>query len=76
MKTIYIIYSESGDAGECNLVFDENLKCIDGWSCDDATWRDDYFNGFMEQLGITVKDFHPKLTEEFVAKRAKKFFGL
>lgn len=75
MKTIYIIYSE-GEAGECDIVFDSNLKVIDGWSCNDATWRGEYFDGLMKQLGIIVKSSHPKLTEKVVEKAALKLFGL
>jgi hypothetical protein len=62
MKTIYIIYTER--YGENNLVFDSKLKCIDGWSCNDATWRDEYFNGLMKQLGIEVLSELPEGTDE------------
>lgn len=75
MKTIYIIFSE-GKAGECQIVFNDKLKVMDGWSCNDATWRGEYFNGLLEDFGVKVKSSHPSLTDKVVEKAALKHFGL
>ena len=52
MKTIYHIYSDKD--GECQGMFDESEVYLDGWFCDDANWRNEYFSGFMEKLGLNV----------------------
>lgn len=57
MKTIYIVYTELG--GENDLVFDHTFKCLDMWSCNDATWRNEYFAPFMRSLGINVLEEFP-----------------
>lgn len=62
MTIIYIIYTER--YGENDLVFDSKFKCIDGWSCNDATWRGEYFNGMMKKLGVEVRNELPAHIDE------------
>lgn len=66
MKTAYFFYTEK--FGENEGVFDETGKLIDCWSCNDANWRDEYFNGFMEKLGIKMQ----RLPKKFEAKAIKQ----
>ena len=63
MKTVYIVYRE--DNGEYEAVATEDGKIIGLWACNDATWRHEYFNGFMQLLGFTVKQkAPPHITEK------------
>ena len=72
MKTIYII-SVCNDYGEADFVFDEEGIIIDFWANNDADWRHEYFNGFMEELGINVLNEAPKRMKlEEKAKRKMK----
>lgn len=60
MRRIYNIYVE--EAGEAEAMYvehdDDGFKLIGYWFMNDATWRGEYFDGFMEELGITVE--YPK----------------
>ena len=51
MKKLYFIFS-GGECGEVDGVFDENENIIGYWFCNDATWRNEYFSGFMKSLGF------------------------
>lgn len=61
-KTIYIIYTEA--CGENNIVFDDKFKVITAWSCNDATWRDEYFQPLMDYLGVKVLENLPESVDE------------
>lgn len=76
-KVIYIAYFCEGNLGEVEGVFDDKGKLMDAWCCNDASWRGEYMNGFMEKLGITVKDgeFPAKWKKKAVAD-LHKFFGI
>jgi len=68
MKTIYFIYSE-GECGEVNGVFDAEENILGYWSCNDATWRNEYFSGFMAKLKIKcVEDMPDKLQQHLEKK--------
>lgn len=55
MVTIYSVYIEDCDfGGEVEGMIDESGKVLGFWFSNDASWRDEYFNGFMEELGIKV----------------------
>lgn len=75
-KTIYIIYTEN--CGENNIVFDAKFKCLGAWSCNDATWRNEYFSGFMRDLGIEVLEQLPQSVnaDRLIAKAIKDTMGL
>ena len=72
-KVIYSVRCED-DYGEYEGMIDEDGNILDIWSNNDATWRDEYFNGFMAELGITVKSgtaAHRKILK----KQAKELWG-
>lgn len=52
MKTLYFVYDEQ--EGEVEGMFDTQGTLLGTWCCNDASWRDEYFSGFMEQLGFKV----------------------
>lgn len=54
MKTIYFVNYCGDDCGEVEGMFDVDGKAIDMWCCNDASWRNEYFSGFMSSLGINV----------------------
>jgi hypothetical protein len=69
MKTIYIVRVNDY---ECQAVFDEYSKMLDCWSLNDANWRGEYFNYFMERLDIIVK---PRNATEQERKQIAKVMG-
>lgn len=73
MTTIYIEYVCDDFVGEVEGAFDENGNVLDIWSNNDANWRGEYFNPFMEKLGIEVKS--GKFERELV-EAAKEMWGL
>lgn len=73
MKNIYRFYSEK--YGEVEGMFEEDGKMIDCWSCNDATWRSEYFNGFMKKLGINVLRL-PEKFEKKALEQIRECFGL
>jgi hypothetical protein len=52
MKIIYFAFIESP---EVEGFFDDNLKLIDFWHCNDASWRSEYFNPAFKKLGINIE---------------------
>ena len=59
------------DLGEVEGAFELHGTLIDLWSCNDASWRGEYFDGMMHTLGIDVK-YPYQLSEEketFFTKR-------
>lgn len=55
MKTIYNVYSEGDGDYEVEGMFDEDGNALGMWSCSDARWEGEYFDGFLEALGIKVE---------------------
>lgn len=49
-RTIRIVYTEDTDY----KVFNESGKQIGSWHANDGKWREEYFNPFLEELGIKV----------------------
>lgn len=56
MKTIYHVYICDDDVGEVEGMFDTDGKLLGTWSNNDGNWRGEYFDPFMKELGIEVKD--------------------
>lgn len=54
MRTIYHAYSD--EYGECEAMFDKDGTMIGYWHGNDATWRNEYFSGFMRELGFQVEN--------------------
>jgi hypothetical protein len=46
--------------GEMEGMFDESGKMLGSWCLNDAHWRGEYMEGFLEKLGIVVKDLPNK----------------
>lgn len=72
MKKVYAAYTE--ECGEVEGMFDEDGNLLDLWSSNDATWRNEYFSGFMKKLGIEVKTA-PETMNEKLAEEAEKLWG-
>ena len=73
MKIIYHVYACEGELGEVEGMFDSKGNLISCWCCDDATWRNEYFSGFMQYLGVEVKSRNPTSKD---IKLLEKEFGL
>jgi hypothetical protein len=54
-------------------MFDENGKLLGCWSCNDAKWRHEYFNHFMDRLGIEVLQL-PKKYRKLGIKQLRKHY--
>ncbi len=59
MKTIYHVYYEGyedglPETGEIEGMIDSDGNLLGAWAANDGTWRGEYFDGFMEKLGIEV----------------------
>ncbi len=52
-KKVYCVFIESP---EMQAMFDEKGELLDFWFCNDASWRTEYFSGFMSKMGIEVID--------------------
>jgi hypothetical protein len=52
MKTVYWLYLDT--VGEVEGMFSESGEMLGTWCNNDASWRNDYFCGFMEKLGVDV----------------------
>ena len=74
MKTIYILFYE--DFGEIDIAFDKDGAPLHWWSCNDATWRQEYFGPLMKTLGVEVKTSADPDTRKKFLKNAIKTFGL
>ena len=62
MKTIYFLSICEDNVGEVQGFFDEAGNVVDFWSCNDANWRGEYFDGLLSKLGYDVK--YPKGKKE------------
>lgn len=76
MRNIYVIYTET--CGENDIVFDDRFHCLGAWSCNDATWRNEYFAPFLEKLGIKVLETLPPHinADQLIAEALKTEMGL
>lgn len=61
-KVIYYYYTPAW--GEMQGMFDDTGKMLGSWSCNDANWRGEYMEGFLNKLGIIVD----RLPEKFKQK--------
>ncbi len=69
MKIIYQFYSEN--PFEWEGMFDEKGKLLDYWSCSDANWKSEYFDGFMTKLGIQILPLPEKFRKKAVEQVRK-----
>jgi len=67
-----------GNLGEMDAFFaleGTELKYIDGWDCNDASWRAEYMEGLLKWAGVKVETLPEKYHDE-AAQLAAKAFGL
>lgn len=55
-RVIYHIAISDDDVGEVEGMFDETGALLGSWASNDATWRGEYFNGFLGKLNFDVLD--------------------
>jgi len=60
MKTVWFVYHVGDDCGEVEGMFEVDGTLISWWSCNDAMWREEYFNHFLFKLGIQISSKVPK----------------
>jgi hypothetical protein len=72
MRKLYIAYTE--EVGEVEGIFDQDGTMLDFWSCNDATWRNEYFSPFMERLGFDV-DVAPDWMVKKLEEAARELWG-
>ena len=71
MKKIFRYYSQK-HFSECMV--DENHNILGVWHENDAQWRGEYFNNFMEKLGIEVSSM--KGNNSTIEKNLNDMFGV
>lgn len=71
MKKLYLVGSE-GECGEIQGMFTDGCLLLDFWSCNDADWRTEYFNGVMNELGYEVTDPPASLADKLEKQLIKK----
>jgi len=59
--------------GEYELWFDENDKLVGGYFCNDAVWRDEYFNDIFESIDVTIKNI--EYNEAMAMEASKELWG-
>ncbi len=74
--TIMYVYVCDDYVGEVEGMFYPNGDLLDLWSNNDATWRNEYFRGFMSQLGITVEEVWSDEWQNRLVEAAKEHWGL
>ena len=52
MIIVHVVSVE--DPWEAEGAFLPDGTCLGWWSCNDANWRDEYFNGWLEEVGVKV----------------------
>lgn len=57
MQTIYHVNCDN-DLGE--FFFNDKFEMLSYWDSNDASWRGEYMNPLLEQLGFKVKKLSPK----------------
>lgn len=72
MKIVY--YFSSDKPFECEAMFDEKGKLLGCWSCNDANWRNEFFDDFLEKLGIEVLPL-PKKYRKKAIEQIRENFG-
>lgn len=51
LKIVYHVYAENL---EMEGMFDQDGNLLAMWCLNDANWRNEYFDGFMTALGVTI----------------------
>lgn len=52
MRTLYLA---NGKEFEAEGMFDKDGTLLGFWSCNDASWRNEYFLPFMHALGFNIE---------------------
>ena len=72
MKIIYHFYTQ--EPFECEAMFDEKGKMLDCWECRDARWSNEFFDYFLEKLGIEILPL-PKKYTKLAIKQLRENYG-
>jgi hypothetical protein len=70
LKPIIHIFDEQN---EIEGMFDLDGNCLGAWCLNDANWRNEYFNGFIEALGYEITASNEDDYEIFLAKLRAEF---
>jgi hypothetical protein len=73
MKTIYNVAVCDDEIGEVEGMFTQGGLLLGFWPQNDATWREEYFNGFLEALGITTCPPPTNRVAELEARLIKEY---
>lgn len=55
-KKIYHIRIDDYELGEAEAMYSEEGALLDFWALNDAYWRSEYLNGFIEKLGYHIEE--------------------
>ena len=65
-KIYYVSYFEDFEAE--GFIDPANGEVLGAWHCNDGVWRPEYFNGFLEALGVEVVKCPDELYDEYSQK--------
>lgn len=68
-----VIYHVYDGENEIEGMFDENGEWLGAWCCNDANWRNEYFDGFLEALGISVESAPEDIEEKAIEELRERF---
>lgn len=72
MIKIFSVYVDESNIGEAEGFLDDKGNVLDYWSCNDATWRDEYFNPVFKKLGIEILDDFSAVAKKKLKAHIKK----
>ncbi len=67
------LYYATSDECEAQAIFDKDGTLLGLWALNDATWRNEYFSGFMEKLGFQIE--YDSSLEYAVTQAAEDMWG-
>jgi hypothetical protein len=68
MKIYFVYACDEDGSGEVEGMFSEDGTLLGSWACNDGQWRSEYFNHFMNKLGINVEASDDELLAEKLLK--------
>ena len=73
MKTVFIVYwYDSKDKIDFEAAFDGDIL-VDAWNTNDAIWHGEYYDSFLEKMGLKIEYREPTDLDK---EQIKKHFGI
>ena len=73
MKTAYFHFYTGNKCDEVEAFFDDKYNLVDSWSCNDATYREEYLGPGLRTLGLDIQRL-PERLKNRANKAIEKFW--